>query len=84
MKVLVAGGGGFIESAAYRRLVAMEGWSVVNVDKLTCQGELREDLGWRRVERLETGLRWTGEGPCNAAMGGGSLRERYVGEQLGR
>jgi dTDP-glucose 4,6-dehydratase len=41
MKVLVTGGAGFIGSAVCRRLIAHEGWSVVNVDKLTYAGDPR-------------------------------------------
>jgi nucleoside-diphosphate-sugar epimerase len=44
MKVLVTGGAGLIGSAARRRLVAMEGWSVVKADTLTCTGELQDEL----------------------------------------
>jgi dTDP-glucose 4,6-dehydratase len=40
MKVVVTGGAGFIGSALCRRLVAAEGWQVVNVDKLTYAANL--------------------------------------------
>jgi dTDP-glucose 4,6-dehydratase len=41
MRVIVTGGAGFIGSAVCRQLVLHEGWSVLNVDKLTYAANLR-------------------------------------------
>src|SRR5262249_29909803 len=41
MRVVVTGGAGFIGSAVCRHLVLQQGWTVVNVDKLTYAANLR-------------------------------------------
>src|SRR5205823_6405234 len=41
MRVLVTGGAGFIGSAVCRRLVVANGYSIINVDKLTYAANLR-------------------------------------------
>ncbi len=46
MKILVTGGPGFIGSAFVRVLTGEEGWTVINLDKLTYAGNL-ENLARR-------------------------------------
>src|SRR5215831_7289140 len=41
MRVIVTGGAGFIGSAVCRHLVLQQGWSVLNLDKLTYAANLR-------------------------------------------
>lgn len=40
MKLIITGGAGFIGSAVVRRALSVEGWSVLNLDKLTYAGNL--------------------------------------------
>src|SRR5215510_8834429 len=41
MRVIVTGGAGFIGSAACRQFVREQGWTVLNIDKLTYAANLR-------------------------------------------